>query len=299
MKEKERRVYTQKLALARIIVPLASGFIVLLLWASPEFGIKAGVIIMTGLLLYAGFLYRNLKRYLLILLASLCFLNFLVFPMIYFKILEKDPQAFDFPDEMLSREQKEAYQEFKNHLDTQTTHERIILLKEVISELSMQSKSKSGFTLQNDDLILLDNYIIGREVRYRRTDSGPRPWTHSTIIYDKTGRRIDNLEIYPNNPIDTVLNDLKLALRKNRNSILETLQRETDIKENYKVWTFPRFFRYSLSMLTEGHIQPVSPKANIWYPLHKIIVGFFLLNAIFTVFLMLIEKRKPVDKPSE
>lgn len=291
---------------AGIIIPIISGILAVINLINQDTGVKAIVITISLAFFITGMSFRKSLRVLFILLSALCFLNFFVFPAIYSRILNEDPLAFEFPQETLSREQQESLEEFKATIDTINLSAHLITLKEVLADsldrLTMDIEIDS---LKNDLLILKHGYLgLGQAWNFRGRDGGYRPNGRTLRVFDLKGKMICGFDLQRLGDLEsgfyfgTVLQRMNRELKETKSSIEAVKDEEFDIVENKRFWTYRKFLRYSLSMLTEGHIEPISRKANFWYPVHKLTVGFFLLNAIFTVFFMVISAGKSDPDPT-
>lgn len=237
---------------------------------------------------------------LFILLSTLCFLNFFFFPLIYSNILREDPKAFLFPEETLTREQKVSLEEFQQKVDTNITYSNLQKLNRIIDtdkkrkyiDRPIDSIKRKLIMIDSLYLLITTNWISRPNTKSKRPDGlelmvfseegSLYHEFHIRPIWDGTARRHDV----------TLLRIIENEIDQNLTSIRNVRNEKRAIVEEMNIWTYRKFLHYSMSMLTESHIQAVSRSANFWYPIHRLTIGFFLLNAIFTVFLMVVKAQK-------
>jgi len=257
---------------------------------SEVFYFYQATIVIAGLLVISK--YTRFKL-LLRIISVFLFLNFILFPIIYYYTIKLDRDSFYAENTIISYIKKNQLEDAKNEFDIQNNQKRLQYVNQVL-ETKDKNLSLNFSILKNRNLCKIDTFYIEiREDEFR----GEVPYS-SLVIYGLYGERLVSIpdvghkfgEELPN------FSKIKDYLLANKELTKQNINNYSNVNSSLnknEIWDFFTVLKYSLYF----NLKPQSGIANIIAWLHDYILPTIFLG-IFTACIYEIMKRnKKTDAP--
>lgn len=210
------------------------------------------------------------------LISLLFFLQLLVFPLAYWRILKSNPSAFNFEFRIKSFEKEQSLSEVLLKYTPEALQKEIGLIEGFLDsndeKLKLQIKlDKKNEMVITSDYMIYAEYELNPGMRLRRVlkvkvwnSNGTFLFGHS-ISYGRYGK---------NTMKESYRSFFSKRVQELKTRLNEYSDISKDIKTRNKFWTYLKVLPYSFNVMYTSNMSPISRKANYLYTAHTWTITF-------------------------